>query len=152
MSSIAIPLRIKKGELARTDNTKKAIDSSMSLLMTTPCFSSAADPGYGFIFNNLRFEIVNENEGVVYNSSRKEGALEAMARLYGKKISGTSTNVNTFAAELKRTIETYEPRLKDVSVSMTYIREERKIYITVKGVIVETEGKYQYTTVINVWK
>ena len=152
MSSIAIPLRIKKGELARTDNTKKAIDSAMSLLMTTPCFSSAADPGYGFIFNNLRFEIVNENEGVVYNSSRKEGALEAMARLYGKKISGTSTNVNTFAAELKRTIETYEPRLKDVSVSMTYIREERKIYITVKGVIVETEGKYQYTTVINVWK
>ena len=134
------------------DNTKKAIDSAMSLLMTTPCFSSAADPGYGFIFNNLRFEIVNENEGVVYNSSRKEGALEAMARLYGKKISGTSTNVNTFAAELKRTIETYEPRLKDVSVSMTYIREERKIYITVKGVIVETEGKYQYTTVINVWK
>jgi hypothetical protein len=152
MNSLAIPLRLKKGGLARNENVKKSIDSAMSLLLTTPCFSSAADPGYGFIFNNLRFEIVNENEGVVYNSSRREGSLEAMARLYGKKISGTSTNMNTFASELKSTIETYEPRLQDVSVSMTYIREERKIYITVKAVIAETSGKYQYTTVINVWK
>ena len=152
MNSIAIPLRLKKGGLARIDSIKKAIDSAMSLLMTTPCFSSSADPGYGFIFNNLRFEIVNENEGVVYNSSRKEGALEALTRLYGKKITGTSTNMNTFAAELKRTIETYESRLQDITVSMTYIREERKIYVTVKGIISETGGKYQYTTVINVWK
>ena len=35
---------------------------------------------------------------------------------------------------------------------MTYIREERKIYVTVKGVIVETGAKYQYLTIINVWK
>jgi hypothetical protein len=34
---------------------------------------------------------------------------------------------------------------------MTYIREERKIYITVKGVIAETEADYQFTTTINVW-
>ena len=35
---------------------------------------------------------------------------------------------------------------------MTYIREERKIYITVKGIIAENGKKYQYSSIINVWK
>ena len=61
MSNLSIPLRIEKGRLARIDNSKKAIDSALSLLMSTPCGDSAADPVYGFIFNNLRFEIFNEN-------------------------------------------------------------------------------------------
>lgn len=151
MSSIAIPLRLKKGGLERTEDTKKAIDSALQLLLTTPCFSSAADPRYGFIFNNLRFEIFNENEGVVYNSSSKE-TLEAVSHLYNKKLSGSSTNINTFASDLKQTIEAYERRLKDVSVSMTYIREDRKIYVTVKAALAENGAKYQYTSIINVWK
>ena len=152
MSSIAIPLRIPKGGLARTEETKKAIDSSLQLLLTTPCFSSAADPRYGFIFNNLRFEIFNENEGVVYNSSSNKDIMEDLSNLYNKKLSGSSSNINTFASDLKQTIETYERRLKDVSVSMTYIREERKIYVTVKATLADTGGKYQYTSIINVWK
>ncbi len=69
MKSIAIPFRLVKGGLARTEDTRKAIDSALALLMSTPCLSSAADPEYGFVFNNLRFEIFDENEGVVYNSS-----------------------------------------------------------------------------------
>ena len=152
MSSIAIPLRIRKGGLARTEETKKAIDSSLQLLLTTPCFSSVADPRYGFIFNNLRFEIFNENEGVVYNSASNKETMEALSNLYSKKLSGSSANINTFASDLKQTIETYEPRLKDVNVSMTYIREDRKIYVTVKATLSETGGKYQYTSIINVWK
>ena len=152
MRSIAIPLRIDKGSLSRTEDSKKAIDSALALLMTTPCYSSAADPRYGFIFNNLRFEIFDENEGVVYNSSGSQRLLEGWQGLYDKKVSGSSNNLNTFASELKRTIETYEQRLKDINVSMTYIREERKIYITVKGVIAQTMASYQYQTIINVWK
>lgn len=152
MSSIAIPLRFAKGSLQRTDDPKKAIDSALSLLMATPCYSAAADPEYGFIFNNLRFEIFDENEGVVYNSSGSQRAQFRQGGLYDRKISGSSNNLNTFAAELQLTIMEYEPRLKDVAVSMTYIREERKIYVSVKGVIVETEAPYQYSTIINVWK
>ena len=152
MRSIAIPLQIDKGALTRTEDPKKAIDSALALLMTTPCYSSAADPYYGFVFNNLRFEIFDENEGVVYKSSGTRRFLEGRDGLYDKKISGSSNNLNTFASELKRTIEAYEKRLKDINVSMTYIREERKIYVTVKGVIVETGAKYQYLTIINVWK
>ena len=152
MSYIALPLRMNKGGLARTEDTKKAIDSSLQLLLTTPCFSSAADPRYGFIFNNLRFEIFNENEGVVYNSSSNKETMEALSNLYNKKLSGSSANINTFASDLKQTIEAYERRIKDVSVSMTYIREDRKIYVTVKAAMVETGEKYQYTSIINVWK
>lgn len=152
MKNISIPLTVVKGGLARTEDPRKAIDSSLALLMTTPCFSCAADPGYGFIFNNLRFEIFNEKEGVVYNSSGLLRQMEGSEGLYDKKISGSSNNLNTFAAELKRTIENYEKRLQKVSVAMTYIREEKKIHITVKGVIAETETPYHYSSIINVWK
>ena len=152
MKNISIPLRISGGALARTDDPKKAIDDSLALLMGTPCFSASADPGYGFIFNNLRFEIFDEGEGVVYNSAASQRLREGRDDLYGKKISGSSNNLNTFAAELKETIETYEKRLGNVAVSMTYVRDERKIYVTVKGVIVETGKKYLYSNIINVWK
>ena len=146
MSSIAIPLRIRKGGLVRTQGTKEAIDEALALLIGTPCNSSPADPAYGFVFNNLRFESLNENEGVVYNSAGRGGGL------YEMKVSGSSNNLNTFAAELKRTIQVYEKRLTDVAVTMTYMREERRIYITVRGKIAESGEKYQYISIINVWK
>ena len=146
MSSITIPLAIRKGRLARTESPKTAIDAALELLMTTACYSSAADPEYGFIFNNLRFEIFNENEGVVYNSSGP-GSVSALRAEFEQEIEPFAD-----AAELKQIIDIYEPRLRDVAVSMTYIREERKIYITVKGVIAENDKPYQYSSIINVWK
>ena len=152
MRNIAIPLDLSAKGLARTADQKTAIDQSLSLLLSTPCFSSAADPQYGFIFNNMRFEIFNENEGVVYNSSESPDIFEGPEGLYAKKISGSSKNLNTFAAELKDTVAKYERRLGGVTVSMTYIREEQKIYVTVKGVVVETNADYTYRTTINVWK
>ena len=52
---------------------------------------------------------------------------------------------------MKDSIMKYERRLEEVSVSMTYIREERQIYITVKGVIVSTKENYVYKQTIRVW-
>ena len=71
--------------------------------------------------------------------------------IYDKKISGSSKSINTFASELKDAVIKYEHRLEEVSVSMTYIREERQIYITVKGVIVSTKENYVYKQTIRVW-
>lgn len=150
MSNLSIPLRIGKGRLDRTDNTRKSIDSAIALLMATTCGDSPADPEYGFIFNNLKFEIFNESEGVVYDSAPEESG--DPDGLYDKKLTGSSSNLNTFAAELREKIEIYEKRLTDVKVSMTYARQERKIYVTVKGKIISTGKGYQYSTVINVWK
>lgn len=60
--------------------------------------------------------------------------------------------MNTFAAELKNTLSVYEKRLENISVAMTYIREKRMIYITVKATISSTQEPYIFTTTINVWK
>ena len=142
--NIGIPLTIRKGRLGN-ENRKDSIDSHIELLLSTPEGGCVSDPEFGFVFNNLRFEIFDENEGVVLNSDSDRSAL------YEKKISGTSRNVNTFAVELKRQIEKYEQRLSEVQVTMAYIREHRKIYITVRGIISETRTEYQYQTSLNVW-
>ena len=146
MTNISIPLQLTPKGLQREENLKRSIDTNLYLIITTERFSSPADPMFGFVFNNLRFEMFNENEGVVFDS----GDTETMSNIqgaYDKKISGSSKSVNTFASELKTVISKYE----EISVSMTYIREERQIYITVKGVIVSTKENYIYDQIIKVW-
>lgn len=129
----------------RTADVKTSINSHIELMLLTPEGACVSDPEFGFIFNNLRFEIFDENEGVVLNLDMEHSSL------YEKKISGSSRNVNTFAVELKRLIEKYEKRLSGVMVTMSYIREHRKIYVTVRGIITETQADYQYQTELRVW-
>ena len=145
--SILLPLQIEKGQLTQAKNPKEAIDAFIELLLTTPCQSCVADRQFGFIFNNLKFEIFNENEGVIYNSATEEEDL----RLYDKKISGSSKSVNTFAIELRNSIETYEKRLTNVSVTMSYIKNLKKIHVNIEGTLLETNEAYKYTTSLNIW-
>jgi predicted component of type VI protein secretion system len=151
MAYLSIPLKVVKSGLAREDNIKNSIDQAIDMLLNTPRFNSRGDAKYGFVFNNLRFEIFDEHEGVIYNSGDTlyENGLRD---LYSKKISGSSKNMNTFAAELKEAIKLYEGRLSNVAVTMTYIREERLVYITVKGIIVSTKADYLYKSTLRVWK
>ena len=146
---IAIPLQITKKGFQRTDSIDKSISSALSMLLQTPCYSCVADPQYGFIFKNLRFEVFNENEGTINNFQTDNTPKDQY--LYKKKVSGSSKNISTFAAELKEAVMKYEPMLSEVSTMMTYIREEKKIYITIKGVISETGEAYQYQTTIKIW-
>ena len=87
---------------------------------------------------------------MVYDSGDTK-SMDGLQGIYDKKISGSSKSINTFASELKDAVIKYEHRLEEVSVSMTYIREERQIYITVKGVIVSTKENYVYKQTIRVW-
>ena len=152
MTNILLPLQITAGKLSTTEKVMKSIDSFLSLLITTSQNESISARKFGFIFNNLRFEIFNENEGVVYDSSLEEDVREELlAGIYEKKISGSSKNLNTFAAELKEAIIKYEKRLQDVSVSISYIREERLLYVVVKGVLSSTKERYRYLTNIKIW-
>ena len=144
---IAIPLQITNKGFQRTDALDESITSALSMLLQTPCYSCAADPQYGFILRNLRFEVFNESEGTIHNFQ----AAATDQQLYRMKVSGSSKNLSTFAAELKEAVTAYEPRLSEVNVMMTYIREEKKIYVTVKGVISETGEAYQYQTTIKIW-
>lgn len=148
--SIALPIRLTPEGIAQESNLKLAIDTSLELILRTSLFSTPADPGFGFIFNNLRFEIFNEHEGVVYDSGDTNSAYD-LPGLYSKTISGSSKNLNTFAAELKDTVVKYEKRLSNVTASMTYIREEKRVYVTIKGVITATNEEYLYTNILKVW-
>ena len=151
MAFLSIPLEVKKTGLARQKSVKKSIDESLHMLLTTPQYNNIGDPTYGFIFNNMRFEIFDEHEGVIYNSG--DTIYESgMQDLYTKKISGSSKNMNTFAAELKEAVRLYEKRLGDIAVTMTYIREERLIYITIKGTILSTKEDYVFSSTLKVWK
>lgn len=149
MSYISIPLQINNKGFLREESLDKSIAQSISMLLQTPCQSCVTDPQYGFVFKNLRFEIFNESDGTIYNSMDNIPTNDR--RLYNMKASGSSKNVNTFASELKAAIDKYEPRLSDVNATMTYIREEKKIYISVNGVITETGKEYSYNTIIRIW-
>lgn len=149
MNSLLVPLDVTKRGLRLASSPKEAIDAFLNLLLNTTCGESPIDPQFGFIFNNMRFEIFNEREGVVYNSMSTDE--EMLSDLYTKKISGNSKNFNTFATELKTAIVKYETRLENVAATMSYIREERKVYITVTGIITETKEKYRYDTILNIW-
>ena len=140
-----IPLDIWRGSLRESPSLKQSVDQHLDLLLTTPVGGCPADPELGFVFNNLRFEIFDEKEGVVLNTQHDNSGL------YDKKISGSSRNVNTFAVDLKKLIEKYEYRLKDVAVTMSYIREHKKIYIVVKGIMADSGVEYKYQNTLDIW-
>lgn len=148
---LTAPLRIAAGRIVRTDDTAQSISDFLSLLISTACGSMGADPDFGFVFNNLRFEIFDEREGVVYDSTSAVHDRNNPDDLYSKKVSGTSRNLNTFAQELKKAVDRYERRLSDVSVSMVYTRETRTIAVTVEGTVVGMEKKYVYHNNIKIW-
>ena len=147
---LSIPLNITPTGLEREENIKRALDETIQLLLTSQQYCTPADPQFGFVFNNLRFEMFNENEGVVFDSG-DTNATANIQGVYDKKISGSSKSINTFASELKEAIVKYERRLEGVIVSMTYIREERQIYVTVKGTIVTTKESYVFKQIFKVW-
>ncbi len=149
MESLLSPLVIIGGNMVSTDNLKESIDSFLEILLTSVRGDCYIDPEFGFVFNNMRFEIFNEYEGTIFNSSTTE--TEEDKKLYSKKVSGNSKNINTFATDLKQVIMKYEQRLTDVSATMSYVRDKRTIYITVTGVIVETKEKYKYDTTLKIW-
>lgn len=151
MPFLSIPLEVKKKGFAREKSLKKSLDESLYMLLTTPRYNNVSNPEYGFIFNNMRFEIFDEHEGVIYNSGDTIYD-RGFKDIYSKKISGSSKNMNTFAAELKEVVKSYEKRLSDIAVTMTYIREERLIYVTIKGVIILTKEDYVFTSTLRVWK
>ncbi len=145
MKSISFPLRIEKGCLAREDSVRKSIDDAIEMLLNTPVGECPCDSEYGFTLQNMKFEMVNEIQGTIYKGA------DATNQNYNKKISGTSTNMQTFAADLNAAIVKYERRLLSPTTTLTYVNKQRTIMIVVKGVIEETGEQYMYTTSIKLW-
>lgn len=145
----AIPFTIQKSEGIRKEtDPKESIRSFLELLVSSPQGSCVADPEFGFIFKNFRFENFNEDKGVLYSSNpEKEPSM-----YYKHKVHGRSVNVNTFAFDLKKSIEHYEPRLRQVKVNMEYRMHEKTVVLTVSGVVGEKiPEKFEHKIKIHVW-
>lgn len=140
------PLNIVGGLLERTEDQKSSIDQSLELLLNTQIGTVPLAPDYGFVFSNLRFQNIDESQGTVYDDSPEKDD-----PLYKLKLSGSSKNLQTFAAELNETIKKYERRLGDTSTVMTYIRQSRTIIVAVRGTIAESGLPYEYRTLIKIW-
>lgn len=149
MKFFTTPLQLTDGKLMRASALKESIDTSLTLLLNTPLGSYVCDPNYGFAFTGLRFENFDENSGTVFTPANMERGEDRS--VYEKKISGSSKNLQTFAADLNSAVKKYEPRLKDTTCVMTYIRDSRQIVITVRGTIVMTDAPYLYKRIIKVW-
>lgn len=149
MNFLSIPLQITDKGFLREESLDKSIDEAIAMLLQTPYYSCSADPQYGFVFKNLRFEIFNEHDGTINKPLMEFSPREQ--RLYNMKVSGSSKNINTFASELKEAVIRNEPRLSEVNATLTYVRTEKRIYVTIKGIITETGKEYQYQTTIKIW-
>lgn len=144
--NIRLPLQIHNGALAVDEKMKQSINNHLDVLLKTPQGSVACDPEYGFVLSAMRFENFDEESGTVYTHEKHPD------NIYKKKLSGTSKNLQTFAADFNQLLRKYEPRLTNTQVMMNYIREERKINIVIRGMVRELNIPYQYQTHISVWR
>ena len=141
-------------------NVKKSIDKFLDLLIASPKYCCIADEEFGFALEDFHYESFSvdkakffENKDNNPNTNTTANAL-AMIRnpLYGKKIIGNSKNEDTFARELKRTIDRYEKRLKDVNVSMDFQEHGKMIKILVDAKYNDgTNTNYSYEFKMIVW-
>lgn len=143
--NIRLPLQISNGQLITEEKMKESINRNIETLLKTAHGTVTCDPEYGFELSALKFENFNETEGTVFTTDRHPSSI------YRKKISGSSKNLMTFAAEFNEVLKRYEQRLTDTNVVMSYIREERKIQLIIRGQVKDYEIPYQYKTAIIVW-
>lgn len=126
----SLPLIIDKGQgFRRNLDVSSSVRSFIEIIVSCPLGSFAADPDFGFVFKNFRFQNFNEDKGVLFSSEPEKESSE----YYSYKIQGHGINFNTFAHELKVGIERFEPRLKQVKVRMEYSPLQRSIEIIVSG-------------------
>jgi len=119
-----------------TGKIKESIDNFLNLLVISPNGSFKADYGFGFVFQNLRYENCDSNE-----------------QINNKKLYGSSVNKNNYAYDLKQTIEEYESRLKNVQVRMGFEAKEKRITLDITGKYEEdyVEKSYQKNISFLIW-
>lgn len=148
---ISLPLTIKKGKFKEEKSLKISIDNNISQLLETPLYTLRLADDYGFLLNNLRFENINEIENKNNNSHGISHSQGGKSRSNELSVSGLSNNENTFAAELKKTLSQYEPRLENIIVNMSYRVEEKIIHISISGVITSTGEDYSLYKEYRIW-
>ena len=124
---------------------RKSLDQFIDALVATPAGHCKSAPEFGFIFKNFGFENFDEKKRTVAYMSDEDP-------LRDYKITGTSKNQRNFAHELKKTIETFEPRLRVNEVTMDYDTERHNVRLSIIGEILgEKTQAYSHEINFNVW-
>jgi hypothetical protein len=159
---IKIPFQINNGEIASEKDDVQSINKFVQLIVSSYWKSFKPESDFGFGFKNFKFEIFDEINGTILNKKMNEKLINKPGGKkipdkrtdadYSKKINETSKNSNSFAFDLKNTIEKYECRLKGVYVDMKYGQREKKITLLIKGKINnEKEDDYAHEISFLVW-
>jgi hypothetical protein len=150
MMFVKIPFKINNGFIESENNIEKSINQFLKLLVSSHYGSFSPDYNFGFGFKNFRFENFDEKKGTIMNYKNSPDIINEAD--YKKKISDTSQNINNFAYDLKKSIDKYEPRLRNVRVTMQYKPEFKTIYLKIKGEIVtEKLANYVQDISFRVW-
>lgn len=156
---ISLPFTIQDSEgIKKEPNLKESIRSFLNLLVSCALKSCEADPEFGFVFNNYRFENIDESTGKFHDNHSDPS--EPFHQYHQYRINGSINNVDSFAKELGKNIEKYEPRLilnstsKDKGVITKYNEKERAVSIeingTVRGDLSEDNG-FTHKILIRIW-
>jgi hypothetical protein len=147
---IKLPFRLSRGHIECEQDIKSSVDQFMELLVSSACGSFVPDENFGFVFRNFKFENIDDFLGTIMKSRENPSKKDHFA--YGKKIIGSSNNANTFASELKKSIEKYEQRLKNVSVRMDYEKKQKFITVEVKGQLNnDRPTDYEHKILFHIW-
>ena len=133
------------GSVEQETDIKKSVDRFIDLLIATPMGHFKADPDFGFVFKNFRFENFDEKKRtIVYR--------KADDPMNDYKITGTSKNPKNFAYALKRNIEMYEPRMEVSEVTMDYDSKKHNVKLLISGQIKGDKMlKYSHEVNFYVW-
>lgn len=147
--NIKIPFSIQKGEIQRDEDRINSINQFIELIVETQMGSFIPDKNFGFIFKNFQFEIFDEQKGTLKLPEKNRQNKEVK---YEKKISGSAKNHNTFAYDLKKNIERYETRLKNVEVKMKYEQLGKIITLSVTAELnADKSTDYKHEIIFQVW-
>lgn len=130
---LSIPLRISDRRLQTEADTTQSIRQFLDMLAASAQGSFAADPEFGFVLKNFRFQNFNEDKGVLYSAKDKHGHPIESSVYYRHKVHGKSRTSNTFAMDFRDAVQRYEPRLRQVNVDMDYARQQKTITLTITG-------------------
>jgi hypothetical protein len=118
MKGFKIPIVVTSRFTEENSNRrlKESIDNFIEMLVFSANGSFKADYGFGFVFQNSRFENADMNE-----------------KMNDKKLYGSSVNKNNYAYDLKVAIEAYETRLKNVAVTMNFSAPKKEVSLEITG-------------------
>ena len=157
---IRTPLQLRYPIVDLDDTQLKAsIDAFLQLLIASNKYDSIADQDFGFCLEDFRFEgfstekakFLEQATPVLKNYENTELG-EIRNPLYTKRLVGNSKNADTFARELKMSIERYERRLREVQVNMDFQKNGSLIHIIVTGKINNASNTLYYKEFnVDVW-